>query len=184
MAVVFSLPWALLIWSYAYSYSNFHINVFYGIADVSNRMLLFLIAVITYAWSVSNLWSRIAIGSISALVFSLLVGCMWTIWESSNGLGVWLVAFAYPFLLCCELRMSGSHAFVMGLCHSAIVPILSLQIMAANTRWLARGIVSLVVVQFNVSGLFFIERGCKCIRFYYVMYSCLGYDVIWISTMV
>jgi hypothetical protein len=23
-------------------------------------------------------------------VFSLLVGCMWTIWESSNGLGVWL----------------------------------------------------------------------------------------------
>ena len=90
MAVVFSLPWALLIWSYVYSYSNFHINVFYGIADVSNRMLLFLIAVITYSWSVSNLWSRIAIGSISVLVFSLLVGCMWTIWESSNGLGVWL----------------------------------------------------------------------------------------------
>jgi hypothetical protein len=29
-------------------------------------------------------------GSISVLVFSLLVGCMWTIWESSNGLGVWL----------------------------------------------------------------------------------------------
>jgi hypothetical protein len=24
------------------------------------------------------------------LVFSLLVACMWTIWESSNGLGVWL----------------------------------------------------------------------------------------------
>ena len=90
MAVVFSLPWALLIWSYVYdSYSNF-LTFFYGIADVSNRMLLFLIAVITYSWNVSNLWSRIAIGSISALVFSLLVGCMWTIWESSNGLGVWL----------------------------------------------------------------------------------------------
>ena len=90
MAVVFSLPWALLIWSYAYSYSNFHLAFFHRIADVSNRMLLFLIAVVTYSWSVSNLWSRIAIGSISALVFSLLVGCMWTIWESSNGLGVWL----------------------------------------------------------------------------------------------
>ena len=90
MAVVFSLPWALLIWSYVYdSYSNF-LTFLYGIADVSNRMLLFLIAVITYSWNVSNLWSRIAIGSISALVFSLLVGCMWTIWESSNGLGVWL----------------------------------------------------------------------------------------------
>ena len=90
MAVVFSLPWALLIWSYAHHYSNFYLTFIHGIADVSNRMLLFLIGVITYAWSVSNLWSRIAIGSISVLVFSLLVGCMWTIWESSNGLGVWL----------------------------------------------------------------------------------------------
>ena len=90
MAVVFSLPWALLIWSYVYDpYSNF-LTFFYGITDVSNRMLLFLIAVMTFSWNVSNLWSRIAIGSISALVFSLLVGCMWTIWESSNGLGVWL----------------------------------------------------------------------------------------------
>jgi len=68
MAVVFSLPWALLIWS----------------------MLLSLTAVLQYSWSVSNLRSRIIIASILALVFSLLGGCMWTIWESSSGLRVWL----------------------------------------------------------------------------------------------
>jgi len=96
MAVVFSLPWALLIWSYVHSYSNFHLTFFHGIADISNRMLLSLTAVILYSWSVSNLWSRIVIASILALVFSLLVGCMWTIWESSNGLGVWLDGLRPP----------------------------------------------------------------------------------------
>ena len=68
---------------------NFHLTFNHRIADVSNRMLLFLIAVITYSWSVSNLWSRIAIGLILALMFSLLVGCMWFLRES-HGLGPWL----------------------------------------------------------------------------------------------
>jgi len=90
MAAVFSLPWALLIWSYVHSYSTFHLIFFYGIADISNRMLLSLTAVLQYSWSVSNLRSRIVIASILALVFSLLGGCMWTIWESSSGLRVWL----------------------------------------------------------------------------------------------
>jgi len=51
---------------------------------------------ILYSWSVSNLSSRIAIASILALVFSLLVGCMSTIWESSDGLGVWLDGLRLP----------------------------------------------------------------------------------------
>ena len=90
MAIVFSLTWASLIWSYVHSYSKFHLNFFHGIADISDRMLLFLAAVILFSWSVSNLRSRIFVASILALVFSLLVGCMWTIWDSSGGLGVWL----------------------------------------------------------------------------------------------
>ena len=89
MAIVFSLPWALFIWSCVHSYSNFHPTFFHGIADISDRTLLFLTAVILYSWSISNLWSRIAIASISGCVFSL-VGCMWAIWGSSDGLGVWL----------------------------------------------------------------------------------------------
>ena len=62
------------------------------------------------------------------------------------------MAFAYLFPLRRELRMSGSHAFVMGFCHSAIVSILSLQIMATNTSLLTRGIVLVsLVAQFNFS---------------------------------
>jgi len=53
-------------------------------------MLLFLIAVILYSWNVSNLSSRMAIASILVFVFSLVAGCMWTVWESKGGLGVWL----------------------------------------------------------------------------------------------
>jgi len=98
MAVVFSLPWALLIWSYVHSYSesNFHLIFFYGIADISNRMLLSLTAVILYSWSVSSLWSRIVIASVLVIVFFLLVGWMRPIWGSSDGLGVWLDGVRLP----------------------------------------------------------------------------------------
>ena len=89
-AIILSLPWALLIWSYVHSYLSFYLISFHGIADISDRTLLFLIAVIIYSWNVSNLRSRIAIASILVLVFSLLVGCVLTIRESSGGLGVWL----------------------------------------------------------------------------------------------
>ena len=89
MAIVFSLPWALFVWSYVHSYLNFHPTFFHGVADISDRMLLFLTAVILYSWSISNLWSRITIASISGCIFSL-IGCMWAIWGSSDGLGLWL----------------------------------------------------------------------------------------------
>ena len=85
---------------------KFHITFFYGFADVSNRILFFLVAVITYFWSVSNLGSRIVIGSILVFVFSLLVGCMWTIWEPSNGLGVWLDASGLCQSVSAALRAS------------------------------------------------------------------------------
>jgi len=108
MAIVFSLPWALLIWSYVHSYSNFHLAFFHGIADISDRMLLFLTAVILYSWNVSNLWSRIVIASILVFVSSLLVGCMWTTWESSGGLGVWLDGLRLPI----SLALRASHAMI------------------------------------------------------------------------
>ena len=89
MAIIFSLPWALFIWSYVHSYSNVRPTFFHGIADISDRTLLFLVAVILYSWSISNLWSRIAIALISVCIFSL-VGCVWAIWGPRDGLGVWL----------------------------------------------------------------------------------------------
>jgi len=84
IAVVFSLPWALLIWS----------------------MLLFLIAVILYSWSVSNLRSRIAIASTLCFVFSLLVGCMWTIWNSSDEWEVWMCGYHLRLPISPALRAS------------------------------------------------------------------------------
>jgi len=86
MAIVFSLPWALLIWS----------------------MLLFLTAVILYSWSVSNLWSRIVIASILVFVFSLLVGCMRIIWEPSGGLRAWLDGLRLPIFP----ALQASHAMI------------------------------------------------------------------------
>ena len=113
MAIVFSLPWALLIWSYVHdSYSNFHRTFINGIADVSNRVLLFLVAIITYFWSVSNLWSRVAIASILALVFSLFVGYMWFLGASSYGLGVWLDGLR----LSVSTALRASHVRIARLC--------------------------------------------------------------------
>jgi len=74
-------------------------------------MLLSLTAVILYSWSVSNLSSRIVIASILALVFSLLVGCILTIWESSNGFGVWLDGLRLPV----PPALRASHVTIAGL---------------------------------------------------------------------
>lgn len=53
-------------------------------------MLLFLIAAVLYSWSVSSLWSRVAIVSILVFMVSHLVGYEWAIWEPSEELGKWL----------------------------------------------------------------------------------------------
>jgi len=74
MAIVFSLPWALLMWS----------------------MLMFFVALFLYCFSLSNLRSRISISSISLVVFAFFVGCMWIIWESSNKWAVWLDGLPSP----------------------------------------------------------------------------------------
>lgn len=73
MAIVSSLPWALLMWS----------------------MVTFFIALLLSSFIISNPATRISIGLISALVFVLTVWCIWTGWESSDGGGatVWLDGF-------------------------------------------------------------------------------------------
>ena len=97
MAIIFSLPWALLIWSYVYSHSNFHVTFFRRIADISDRMLLFITAMFTLSWIVSDLRSRILIGLTLAFVFSLLVlGCVLFICDSRGRLGVWLSDHRLP----------------------------------------------------------------------------------------
>jgi len=62
MAIVFSLPWALLMWS----------------------MLMFYTALFCYCWSIPKHESRIAIVSVSGVLFAFFLVCVWTIWESND----------------------------------------------------------------------------------------------------
>ena len=76
----------------------------YGIADTSHRMLMFFVALFLYCYSISNLRSRISIASTSLLVFAFFVGCLWTIWESSDKWKVWLGGIRVPSRISRVLR--------------------------------------------------------------------------------
>jgi hypothetical protein len=86
MAIVFSLPWALLMWSCVICY----IPTFLLWNHVTpDRMLMFYIALFLYCWSISTHGSHIVILSVSGVLFVFLWACVWTIWESSDKWEVW-----------------------------------------------------------------------------------------------
>jgi len=66
MAIVFSLPWVLLMWS----------------------MVMFFVAVFFYCFSISDLRSRISSALISVVALAFIVGCISTVWESRDEGGV------------------------------------------------------------------------------------------------
>jgi len=67
LAIILSLPWALLMWS----------------------MVLFFIALLLFCFSISNCATRIAVTIMSVLVVTLIIWCIWTAWESTEGEDVW-----------------------------------------------------------------------------------------------
>src|SRR5260221_12030527 len=77
-------------------FQHLHLTFLYGVADTTHRMLMFFVALFLYCFSLSNLRSRISIASISLVVLAFFVGCMWTIWESSNKWAVWLDGLPSP----------------------------------------------------------------------------------------
>jgi len=66
MAIVFSLPWVLLMWS----------------------MVTFFIAVVFYCFSISDLRSRISTALISVVALAFIAGCITIVWESRDEGGV------------------------------------------------------------------------------------------------
>ncbi|KAI0296393.1 hypothetical protein BC826DRAFT_934163 [Russula brevipes] len=62
MAIIFSLPWALLMWS----------------------MVVFFIALLLLCFTISNMATRIFVGFISVLMASLIVWCIQSTWESGH----------------------------------------------------------------------------------------------------
>jgi len=60
MAIIFSLPWALLMWS----------------------MVVFFIALLLLCFTISNVATRIFVGFISVLMSGLIMWCIRSTWES------------------------------------------------------------------------------------------------------
>ncbi|KAI0250653.1 hypothetical protein BJV78DRAFT_1393295 [Lactifluus subvellereus] len=67
MAIIFSLPWALLMWS----------------------MVIFFIALLLFCFSISNISTRIFVSVMSVMMAPLVVGCILTSWHSSDDIGLW-----------------------------------------------------------------------------------------------
>ncbi|KAI9509036.1 hypothetical protein F5148DRAFT_814390 [Russula earlei] len=68
LAIMFSLPWAFLMWS----------------------MVTFSVALLLFCFVVSNIWTRVFMSLMSAAAICFTIGCIWTTWESNNDGGVWL----------------------------------------------------------------------------------------------
>ncbi|KAF8474432.1 hypothetical protein DFH94DRAFT_855629 [Russula ochroleuca] len=62
MAIIFSLPWALLMWS----------------------IVIFFIALLLFCFSISNILSRIFIAIVSVLVITLIIWSIRTAWDSAE----------------------------------------------------------------------------------------------------
>jgi hypothetical protein len=94
MAITFSLPWALLMWSCVISC----IPAFFFMEsrDTPDRMLMFFIALFLFCWSISSHGSHIVIVSVSGVLLLLLWACVWTIWESSDTWTVWRDGLRVP----------------------------------------------------------------------------------------
>ncbi|KAI0248227.1 hypothetical protein BJV78DRAFT_1237684 [Lactifluus subvellereus] len=67
MAIIFSLPWALLMWS----------------------MVMFFIALLLFCFSISNISTRIFVSVMSVMMAPLVVGCILTSWRSSDDGELW-----------------------------------------------------------------------------------------------
>ena len=93
MAIVFSLPWALLMWSCVKSCSP---TFFLWKTDTPDSMLMFYTGLLCYCWSIPKQGSRIAIALVSGVLFAFLWACVWTIWESSDKWAVWLDGLPSP----------------------------------------------------------------------------------------
>ncbi|KAI0301654.1 hypothetical protein B0F90DRAFT_1936389 [Multifurca ochricompacta] len=68
MAIIFSLPWAMLMWS----------------------MVIFFIALLLLCFEISNISTRIFVAVMSVMIAALISWCIRSIWETSEDREVWL----------------------------------------------------------------------------------------------
>ena len=90
LAIIHSLPWALLMWSYVISCLPRRCSrITYINHPSDNRMVTFFVALLLFCVSISNFPTRIFVSIASALLATLIVWCIQTAWESTEDSSVW-----------------------------------------------------------------------------------------------
>ena len=88
MAIIFSLPWALLMWSYVIFCLPRRCTRFTSIKFLlGDRMVIFFIALLLFCFSISNVPTRIFVAMMSVLMAALIGWGVWTAWESEEDEG-------------------------------------------------------------------------------------------------
>ena len=88
MAIIFSLPWALLMWSYVISCLSWCCAWFMK-SVLLDRMVIFFIGLLLFCFSISNPLTRIFV-AISSVILAALIGwCIRTAWESTEDEDLW-----------------------------------------------------------------------------------------------
>jgi hypothetical protein len=94
MAIIFSLPWALLMWSYVLPnlprcYFQLTFTASTLTSPVVNRMAMFFIALLLFCFTISNAPTRIIVCVSSVMMSPLVAGCILTSWRSSDDGELW-----------------------------------------------------------------------------------------------
>jgi hypothetical protein len=82
MAIIFSLPWALLMWSYVifcFLRRCTFMKLLFG-----DRMVIFFIALLLFCFSISNAPTRVFVAMMSVLMVTLIGWGIRTAWESEE----------------------------------------------------------------------------------------------------
>ena len=81
LAIVFSLTYALLMWSYV-TFQN--LRPLYG-AHFFNRAWGFFVALLIFSFQNTSKKIWIPVGSAAGIVAILIVWCVWNTWDSEEG---------------------------------------------------------------------------------------------------
>jgi hypothetical protein len=88
MAIILSLPYALLMWSYVVSLlpgvTSAHVRELLSL----DRMVIFSIALLLLCFTISNTSTRSFVTVMSALIAALILWCIRTAWASTEDHGV------------------------------------------------------------------------------------------------
>jgi hypothetical protein len=88
MAIIFSLPWALLLWSYVISFLKLLLSPHLrNPSTPPDRMVTFSVALLLFCFVISNLWTQLFVALTSFPLLAFTLWCLWICWDSSSDEG-------------------------------------------------------------------------------------------------